>query len=292
MRKALTIGIISVLILAIAAGAAYTLWARAESAHATDGAQKAPVEEVKSEGLGKDAGAGGDGGQTREQFAKCAGPLPERSRVQVTKLPEGKLGEWVSLRNKNGNVAMRVRVDLETVAFTGVSHHKNGATSPNVGAIFRISVENRSCDDLVWPLRGGLWLSWRQPHPKDITHAWITSVNTIPGDGIWVMENGKFSGKDADLVQKYILSGRFNRTSLKELPRKIAPGQSGEGEILIFVPDVTRKGGLTAPVGLYGDGRLHLALGGEYSWALIDLGRAEDWFRRFVGDPNAPEYTG
>lgn len=211
---------------------------------------------------------------------QCAGPLPKQSRVQVTKLPEGKLGKWVSVKNEQGKEALRFKVDLlETKELT------KDDPVPIIASLFSLNVENLSCEDLKWPVeKGGLWLSWREPHPKDISHAWASSAKNGGSlhISITVQRNGHLNirNEDAREAIKFILQKRFGRNGLKELPDPVKPNQIGEAEVLIIVSDPYRKTGPSAPVGLYKDGRLHLALGGELSWALVDLGRAQDWLKK------------
>lgn len=214
---------------------------------------------------------------------QCAGPLPKQSRVQVTKLPEGKLGQWLSVKNEVGREALKFKVDLLETEKINESTER-GVTIPTIAALFSLSVENLSCDDLKWSLqRGGLWLSWREPNPKDVGYAWVTSSKGGSTHvSINVQENGNLNIKDdgPKTLVKLVLEKKFGKKGLKELPDPVKPNQTGEAEMLIIVRDPYRKTGLLAPVGLYKDGRLHLALGGELSWALVDLGRAEDWLKK------------
>lgn len=239
----------------------------------------------KANGIAKDDGTGQPSTLTNaekesKQAAQCAGPLPKQSRVQVTKLAEGKLGEWVSVKNEQGNAALRFKVDLlETKELT------KDDPIPIIASLFSLSVENLSCEDLKWPVeRGGLWLSWREPHPKDVSYAWVSSA-IGEGDSlisINVQRNGKLNAKNEGIETwlKIVLDKKFGKKELKELPDPVKPNQTGEAEVLIILQDPYRKTGPLAPIGLYKDGRLHLAMGGELSWALVDLGRAEDWMKK------------
>lgn len=239
---------------------------------------------TESEQAGREQGLEQDGEPARASTPefRCAGPLPKQTRVQYTPLPEGKLGEWLSVKNEAGREALRFKVDLIDTAEIGTLE-QHGRRVPIIAGLFTLQVENRSCEDLKWSLRrSGLWLGVRRPHPKDILVAWASS-SSFNGDahGFLVQEGGKFNTDDEnDIFPRLLLEKKFGRTTpLKELPNPVRPNQRGEAEFLIHVSDPYRKLGDVSPVGLYGDGRLHLALGGELSWALIDLGRAEDWLK-------------
>lgn len=280
-----------VVVMAIMVAGALGGWYYFSVAKAAPGTKVAGLAPGAGQAPGGDGGTAGAGGkesgtapaaggeQATEQPAQCAGPLPEKSRILYTNLPVGKLGEWVSAKNDAGKEALRFKVDLVDTAEIGQSTDGRGVTVPIIAALFSLKVENLSCEDLQWSLqRSGLWLSWRKPHPKDITHAWVSSSQGLHyGRSINVQENGKFMSDDDEV--RDILKRKFGRTTLKELDNPLKPNQRGEAEVLILLTDPYRKSEI-APVGLYGDGRLHLALGGELSWALVDLGRAEDWLKQ------------
>ena len=63
------------------------------------------------EGEGREEG-GAEPSRTAQPPAACAGPLPQRVRFDDPNIPTGDLGEWVEVKNDEGKVALRFKVEL------------------------------------------------------------------------------------------------------------------------------------------------------------------------------------
>jgi len=268
MRKALTIGIISVLILAIAAGAAYTLWARAG-----DGSHLATGEDTN----GRDSGSAQGG-----QYATCipGAPNPVRYSYDDPKMPTTKLGEWVNVKDNLGRTVLRVRVTLENALPFNVTKDVDGKVRVGFLARFRMDVENLSCEPFVWELRSNKGLALGV-QPK--TSRWSGFVDSRAGRetsaSIYIAENGKFEYENVIFKAHDPINGFMNYyrlPSLQEFPGKFATGIT-TGEFLIHFDMVD------ALVGPKNDYRLPLVLGGEYGFAKIELGRAKDLYNEHIG---------
>lgn len=237
-------------------------------------------------------------GQEQQVAQECLDvkPEPVRFKFNDKNLPTGKLGEWVDVKNEQGQTIMRVKVDLEdAIVDGGTRDYKTGKEAPGIRALFRLTLNNLTCHPFEWKVRHrqGLWLGVRPPIKESETFGWVNSAEILPADGeIMVAENGEFvyaEGAETRERMDKILHKRYGLPIPQEFPEAFPPGETS-GQFYIRLVDMLGRTTFGA-IGPNGDFHLPLVLGGYMGFAKIDLGKATDWFAQFFdGDPTDPKW--
>ena len=236
------------------------------------------------EGQGREPGDA-EPSRTAQPPAACAGALPKRVRFDDPNIPTGELGEWVEVKNDEGKVALRFKVDLLDAKDVGTLR-VGEKTSPAVLGLFGIHVENRSCEELKWNTRRpGFWVGTKKRIDKIPARGWI-HVDSHSADKLFVPHQGSFYNVDDRFqrIMKNRIQHKFNGRWPVEFPESVRPGDSAYGEFFIEIIDVLGIDAVPS-LGPEGDGNLPLVIGGYQSWAKINLGSAASWYEKFVGDP-------